>query len=221
VSAIEHGVELLTAKIDARRPATGLVVIGFSAGGLKPLRALIRSLDTRAPIAIAIAHHATRSLLPELLIEWTTRPSAFALDGEAIAAGRIYVCPAERHLIVNPDATFSLSSRERINFLRPSIDWLFESAAASFGSRTIGVVLSGGQRDGTRGARRIRQMGGRVLVQDPKSSRQPSMPMAAIGAGVSNLVLPPDELGRALSFELDGIDLAGVYDEWVEPFSDT
>lgn len=207
-----------TARIDARVPARGLVAIGFSAGGIDPLRQLIGSLHTRAPVAIVIAHHSARSLLPQLLTEWTSWPSAFALDGEAIEAGRIYVCPAERHLIVNPDATLSLSSRGRINFLRPSIDWLFESAAASFASRTIGVVLSGGQRDGARGAGRIRHHGGRVLVQDPKSARQPSMPSAAIGCGASSLVVPPDELGRAVSFELDGIDLSRVYEEWLEPF---
>jgi two-component system chemotaxis response regulator CheB len=204
----------VSARIDSQRTARAVVVIGFSAGGLFPLRALFEQLQpVRA--AIVIAHHAGRSVLPELLTAWSTMPSEFALDGEGIEEGRIYVCPPQRHLVINPDATLRLSARQRVNFVRPSIDWLLESAAATYLDRAIAVVLSGGQRDGAKGAHRIRANGGYVIVQEPRSAAQPGMPLAA--APNADLIVDPNDLGRAVSFAIDGLELNGA-DKWEEPF---
>jgi two-component system chemotaxis response regulator CheB len=110
-------------------------------------------------------------------------------DKESIQPGRIFLAPANYHLLVETNY-FSLSTDEPVLYARPSIDVLFESAADVFGDKVIGVVLTGSNEDGARGALKIQQRGGRVIVQDPTDAESPAMPTAALTATQTHLVRP-------------------------------
>lgn len=195
-----------------REPALAVIVLGMSAGGLYGFKTLVRALPVDFAGALVIAHHvAAPSLLPQLVNLWSGHDCWFASTGELLHSGVIYVAPAEHHVVINPDATLGVSSRDRVCFVRPSIDWLFESAAGSFGERAVAVVLSGANADGAVGARCIARAGGRVIVQDPDTCEYPQMPNAVIATGVGHRRLHPCELGDALSRELSRIHAESLH----------
>jgi two-component system, chemotaxis family, protein-glutamate methylesterase/glutaminase len=184
-------------------PALAVVVIGMSAGGMYGLKTIVRALPTGLPCAVVVAQHvAGSSVLPSLIGRWANHESRFGSAGELLRAGTIYVAPVEHHVIINPDATLGLPQCGRLRFVRPSVDWLFETAAASFGERAIAVVLSGANDDGASGARAIATAGGKLIVQDPASCEYPQMPSAVIDTGVAHACLHPCEMGDALLKEL-------------------
>jgi two-component system chemotaxis response regulator CheB len=196
-----------------------VIAITLSAGGLAPLRRLIQGLRL-CPAAIVIAQHAGRmTLLPQILATDTDLPITVVTPGTVLHEGGIYVCPAQQHVIVNPDGTLSLSSRDHLHGVRPSGDWLFESAAASFCERVVGVILSGMMNDGSRGAAAIRAAGGVVIVQDPLTCNHPAMPNAAIATGAVNAIASPDHLSRLLLESLRRLDLERSRGEWESPFA--
>src|SRR5262245_42345120 len=110
--------------------APAVVAIGMSAGGLRPLCEIVAGLARPFPAAVVIAHHVGAiSALPSLL-RGSGHPSVtFGAEGTVLVEDSITVCPPGQHTVVNPDGTFGVSSIERIGFVRPSIDWLFESMA--------------------------------------------------------------------------------------------
>jgi two-component system chemotaxis response regulator CheB len=199
-------------------PALAIVAIGMSAGGLWPFRTLVRALPDGFCGAIVVAHHVSaNSVLPMLIRAWTGGEAVFAESGAMLREGVIYVCPAQHHVIVNADATLTLSIRERIAHVRPSIDWLFETAAASYGPRALGVVLSGANGDGTRGAEHIARAGGRVIVQEPDSCERPEMPLSVIRSGVLHERRRPHELATALARHIEHVRT--VHERaWSDPF---
>src|SRR5918996_3336491 len=121
-----------------------------------------------------------------------------AEEGDRLCAAMVYIAPPNRHLLVNPDGTLSLSQSELVHFVRPSADLLFESVAASFKDRAIAVVLSGTGSDGSMGVKAIKKMGGTVIVQDEKSAEFFGMPGAAMATGSVDFVLPLEEIPSAL-----------------------
>jgi two-component system, chemotaxis family, protein-glutamate methylesterase/glutaminase len=200
-------------------PALAVAVIGMSAGGLYGLKAIMQALPVELPGAVVIACHvAAPSILPELISRWTSHVPRFAAPGDTLQSGAIYVAPAEHHIVINPDATLGVLRRERVRFVRPSIDWLFESAAGSFGERVVAVILSGANGDGSYGARCISRAGGKVIVQEPDSCEYPAMPSSVIATGIPHRTLHPCEIGPVLVRELSRMDresLRGWY-----PFDD-
>lgn len=199
------------ASSDRARPAQdacAVVAIGMSAGALDPLKQMIRALPAGFPGAMVIAHHVTApSVLPSLVEAWGAHRAVFAARGMALQHGTIYVGPPEHHVVVNPDGTLDVSVHPRVRFVRPSIDWLFESVAASFGDRAVAVVLSGANDDGARGVRRVRRCGGRVLVQDPHTAAFPAMPLAAQPS--AHALVHPCELAWQIERELARIEREG------------
>ena len=121
-----------------------------------------------------------------------------AEEGDRVRPGISYIAPPNRHLLVNPDGTLSLSQSELVHFVRPSADLLFESVAASFKDRAVAVVLTGTGSDGSMGVKAIKKMGGTVIVQDEKSSEFFGMPGAAVQTGSVDFVLPLEEIPNAL-----------------------
>jgi RNA polymerase-binding transcription factor DksA len=121
-----------------------------------------------------------------------------AEDGDRLAPGRVYVAPPDRHVLVNPDGTLSLTKTQRVRHVRPSADVLFPSLAASCGGRGVAVVLTGGDANGAAGVRVVKQAGGFVVAQDEATSRHFAMPRAAIETGCVDRVLPVGEIGPAL-----------------------
>jgi two-component system chemotaxis response regulator CheB len=180
-----------------------LIVIGASWGGLAVLRDLLAGLPHGFSTPIAIAQHRSADSLPEafvdLLATFSPVPVVEASDKERIEPARVYIAPTDYHLLVE-GGSFALTTDERVNFARPSIDELFETACDSFGDRLIGVVLTGANEDGAAGLAYIAAHGGVAIVQDPEGAERPEMPQAALVAVPTARVLPlgaiPDELVR-------------------------
>lgn len=178
------------------------IVIGVSAGGLQALKLLLPSLsgDQLPPIAIVqhIEEHSG-SFMAEYLDQLCTLRVKEAEDKEPMQAGYAYLAPAGYHLLVEPDRTFSLSVDERVNYCRPSVDSLFESAAEVFGKTLIGVVLTGGNRDGAHGLQAIAQRGGAAIVQNPETAEAMAMPRAALDAVPKAADVPLENIARRIT----------------------
>ena len=103
-------------------------------------------------------------------------------EKEEIEKGNIYIAPSNYHLMIERNKTFSLTIDERVNYSRPSIDVLFESAAEAYKNKLIGVILTGSNNDGTKGIKRIKEYGGLIIAQDPETAESSYMPASAIAA---------------------------------------
>lgn len=178
-----------------------IVALAASAGGLKALTDVLAALPSDFPAALAVVQHLDprhRSLMAEILGKRTRLQVREAHEGDVLRPGLAFIAPPNRHLLINPDRTVSLSQSELVHFVRPSADLLFESAAASFRSRAIAVVLTGSGSDGAMGVKAIKKMGGTVIVQDQNTAEFHGMPDAAQKTGVVDFVLPLEEIAPAL-----------------------
>lgn len=176
-----------------------VVVIAASAGGIPVLERIMSRLPEWFPAPILVVQHMSphlQSVLPEILDRKSALTVTGAKSGALLRPGRVYVAPPDRHLVVRGDYC-ALSNRERVNFTRPAADVLFASAARSYGSRTLGVVLTGYLRDGAEGSAIIRKAGGVVIAQDPSTCLAPGMPEAAIQSG-ADFIVDPHYLPSAL-----------------------
>lgn len=173
------------------------VVVGSSAGGMHALKVLLSALPESFPVPIAIVQHIDERS-DTYLAECLSRCSAIrvkeAEDKETLARGTAYLAPAGYHLLIEPDGSFSLSVDEKVNYCRPSIDLLFESAADAFGRGLLGVILTGANSDGALGAKRILERGGLTIVQDPRTAESPFMPKAAIAAASVDYVTDLEQI---------------------------
>jgi two-component system chemotaxis response regulator CheB len=184
-----------------------IVAFAASAGGLKALTDVLAALPGSFPASLVVVQHLDprhRSLMAEILGRRTALQVKEAVDGDRLEPGTAYVAPPNRHLLVNPDKSLSLTQTQLVHFVRPSADLLFESVAASHRERAIAVVLSGSGHDGEMGVRAIKKMGGTVIVQDPKTSEFAGMPESAEHTGAVDFVLPLDEIAPALQTLVTG-----------------
>lgn len=179
-----------------------IVALAASAGGLTALSHVLSGLPAAFPAAIVLVQHLDprhRSLMASILSRRTPLEVREAAEGDRIRPATVFVASPNRHLLVNPDGTLSLSQSELVHFVRPSADLLFESVAASYKDRAIAVVLTGSGSDASMGVQAIKKMGGTVIVQDEKTSEFFGMPGAAIQTGNVDFVLPLDEISLALT----------------------
>ncbi len=185
-----------------------LVCIGASWGGLKAVGQVLAGLPTAFDLPIAIAQHrhpdSPPETLAELLAAKAKRPVLDVEDKMPIESRHVYIAPPNYHLLVER-GSFALSVDEHIQFARPSVDVLFETAADAYGAGVIGIILTGANADGALGLARIKSAGGVALIQDPAGAARRAMPDAAIAATVADAVLPVEEIA---SF---------VYGLWVSP----
>ena len=159
-----------------------IVVIGTSAGGLKAVSAVLSVLPANFPAAIFLVQHLaadTKSYLPELLGDICDLPVSSPADNQRFVRGHVYVAAPDYQLLLHDDRVRAIRGPQENRF-RPSIDALFRSAARSYGSRVIGMVLTGFLDDGTVGLQTIKKRGGIVVVQDPDEAEFPSMPRTAL-----------------------------------------
>jgi two-component system, chemotaxis family, protein-glutamate methylesterase/glutaminase len=181
---------------------TKVVVVGASLGGLSALSTLLKALPKDFPVPVAIVQHRGRSeedALARVLAAQTCLRLSEPEDKEPLEPGRVYVAPADYHLLLEPQS-LALSTAPPQSFARPSIDVLFESAAESHGAGVLGVVLTGSNHDGALGCRRIKELGGSVFVQDPATAQSSAMPAAALAATPVDAVLSLPELcGRLVA----------------------
>jgi two-component system, chemotaxis family, protein-glutamate methylesterase/glutaminase len=178
-----------------------IIVVGTSLGGLVALGVLLENLPTDFALPIAVVQHRSvesdASLLRELR-RYTRLRLHEPSDRESILPGRIYIAPADYHLLVEP-GEFRLSTEGPVSYARPSIDVLFESAADAYGRRAVGVILTGANSDGAQGAKRIKQKGGIIVVQTPEEAECPVMPRAVLHATTADHVLPLPEISSYLA----------------------
>lgn len=181
-------------------PERDIVVVGASAGGVQALAGLAQTLPEGFPAAVFVVLHLPprgTSVLPEILARAGSLPSAAARNGEPIQPGRIYVCPPDHHLLIEP-GRIVLSRGPRENNHRPAIDPLFRSAALAYRHRVISVVLSGTLDDGTLGSLEVKRLGGVTVAQAPDDALYPDMPRNAIEGGAIEYVRPINEIGPLL-----------------------
>lgn len=148
------------------------------------------------PAAVIVLLHISHpaSYFPHILQRNSCLPVIWGEEGYPIRPGRIIVAPADRHMMI-PDGCCHVAYFERINYARPSADILFETAASAFGNRVLGVILTGGGRDGAVGARAIKNAGGRILVQDQQSCECFEMCCSGNGSGGFYVALKSDSYG--------------------------
>lgn len=178
------------------------VVVGASLGGFHALRMLFASLHRGFPWpVIAVLHTATEDLsnMAQLYAARTPLNVSEAPERVVPQAGNVYLAPGGMHLLIESDGRFAFSTEARVNFSRPSIDVLFDSAADVYRSGLIGVVLTGANDDGARGLSAIRSRGGLAIVQNPASAEAPCMPAAALDIAGADYVLDLEQLGPLLN----------------------
>ncbi len=181
----------------------GVVVIGSSFGGLQAVSTLLAALPEGFHLPIVIAQH--RATVPpsdgELQSIWQRYTSLVvcdAVDKAPILPGRVYVAPADYHVMIETRDRLALSTEGPVLWARPSIDVLFETAAEAYRGAVIGMILTGASADGSQGLRAIRARGGCALVQDPASAACDVMPRAALAATPVDHTLALSDLGRLL-----------------------
>lgn len=176
--------------------------MGTSAGGLVALKKLLPALPAAFPCPILIVQHMSpqsdnymtrmfNNLSPLLVKE--------ADEKEIILPGRVYIAPPDYHMLVESDGTLSLSMEEKVNYSRPSIDVLFETAADVYGAHLMGIILTGANADGADGLLAVKRKGGLTVVQHPDDAESPAMPRAAIERVKPHKILTLNEIIDFLS----------------------
>lgn len=178
-------------------------MIGTSWGGLDAVSRLLGGLhdDVRQPIVV-VQHRSTESeegALAQILAHYTARTVCDPDDKTQLEPYHVYLGPPDYHVLVE-DGHLALSTDDVVQYARPSIDVLFDSAADTYGPHAIGIVLTGANQDGAAGLAHIKANGGVAIVQDPNTSARRTMPDAAIAAmhGAADAVLPLEEIPNFL-----------------------
>ena len=178
-------------------PKRDVIVVGASAGGIEALSALLGALPADLDAAVLVVLHMPAgggSALRRILERTTPLPVELAAEGAPLRSGRAYLAVGGHHLLVG-SGVLHVSRGPRENGHPPGIDPLFRSAAAHFGPRVIGVVLSGSLSDGTAGLVAIRRNGGIAVVQDPADALYDGMPTSAIEQAGADHVVPVGRMG--------------------------
>lgn len=176
-----------------------VIVIGTSSGGLAALREFLAGLPSDLNAAVFVTMHIgdQPSALPNLLAQSSQLPVGFALSEEQIQTGRVYIAPPDKHLLVK-NGVIEIIRSAKENHSRPAIDPMFRSAAISYGSNAIGVLMTGELDDGVVGLQAIKAYGGLAFVQDPETAEAPSMPTNALRYVTVDGCLPLTELSQRL-----------------------
>lgn len=182
------------------------VVIGASAGGIAALLDVLPGLPRDVPVPVVVVVHMLRGRQSQLVDVFAARldlPVQEAQDKDAVAAGSVYFAPADYHLSLENDRSFSLSCEPLHIFTRPAIDFAMQSAADVYGDALAGILLTGANHDGAAGLAAVGAAGGLTVVQDPAEAQMAHMPQAAISLRAPDLVLPLRDI-RTLLTMLEG-----------------
>ena len=174
------------------------LIIGGSAGSLDVLLEIFPQLSQNLNFPIILVVHrkaSNESLLTDLIRNRTSLLVSEAEEKEVLKAGKVFIAPADYHMLIEEDHSISLDYSEKINYSRPSIDVTFQSAAEVFRSGLVCILLSGSNADGVEGLKSVNNFGGRVVIQNPNTAIMPYMPQQAV------LQVQPHEV-------VDGHDMA-------------
>src|SRR5262249_11645932 len=150
-----------------------IIVVGASAGGVDALAEVVGGLPADFPASVFVVCHfppGGRSILPQILSRSGPLLATHAADGASFHAGHIYIAPPDRHVLLGRGGRMRAPRGPRENNHRPAVDPLFRSAARYYGSRVIGVILTGALNDGVAGLIAVRAAGGVAAIQDPKDA---------------------------------------------------
>ncbi|GCD34934.1 chemotaxis protein CheB [Streptomyces chrestomyceticus JCM 4735] len=178
-----------------------VVALASSAGGIKALTAVLGALGPDLAVPVLVVQHLDprhRTIIAEVLSRRTALRVKLAEAEERARPGTVYIAPPDRHLLVGPGGTLTLSGSELVHFLRPSADLLFESVAGAYGAQAIACVLTGTGSDGSMGVDAIKSRGGTVIAEDPRTAEFKGMPEAAVGTGSVDFVLPLEEIAAVI-----------------------
>jgi two-component system chemotaxis response regulator CheB len=177
------------------------IVIGGSAGAVEALDSLLPALPPGFPAAVFIVLHVPRggpSILPEIFAAKCVLPVEEAEDKAPVRPGTVYFAPPDYHLLIEEGPCLALSVDDPVNFSRPSVDVLFESAADVYGRSLMGIILSGASSDGAEGLAAVHSAGGITVVQEPQSAAVPLMITSALQRCAADCVLPLAEIAVLL-----------------------
>lgn len=178
-----------------------ILAIAASTGGPAAVQALLNGLGANFPLPILLAQHIARGFVAPL-VEWlsatTCLPVRIAASNEHLLPGHVYLAPDDQHISMFVRDYAAFRSIQPADRYCPSADILFESVAAAYGRRAIGVILTGMGDDGSRGLRALRAAGGRTMAQDEPSCVVYGMPRAAVDLGAAERVVPLAELARVI-----------------------
>lgn len=160
-----------------------LIIIGGSAGSFQVVTNILAQLPKDFDIPIVLALHRLKHIrhgFVEALSLKSGLPVVEPLDKEQIKPGKVYLAPANYHLYVELAGTFALSTEEPVNHSRPAIDLTFLTGAYAYKNKTVGIILSGANKDGAFGLKKVKDWGGVTIVQNPSESQVTTMPVSAI-----------------------------------------
>ncbi|MBI5756263.1 MAG: chemotaxis-specific protein-glutamate methyltransferase CheB [Nitrospirae bacterium] len=184
-----------------------LVAIGASTGGPPVIQAILAGLQKGFPAPLLVVQHIAKGFLKgltEWLKETTGHPVHIAKDGERILQGHIYFAPDDFHMGLEGKSRIALSKTDPENGIRPSVSYLFRSAARASGGNMIGVLLTGMGKDGADELKLMKERGAVTIAQDRKSSVVFGMPGEAVRLGAAQFVLPPDKIPKVLESMIKG-----------------
>lgn len=177
--------------------------IGVSSGGMDALCVIFPLLlKEYCRLSILIVQHLhphSENYLAQHLDSICELQVKEADEKDLLRPGMVYVAPANYHLLVEADKTLALSTSPKVNYARPSIDVLFETAAEAYRESLVGIILTGANDDGSRGLRRVKECGGLTIVQAPETAEAPSMPRSALRSTAVDHVLSLSEIGDTLN----------------------
>lgn len=178
-------------------PQDKILVIGGSAGSLQVILSVLTAMGQGFSMPVLVVLHrnnAFESSLDELISNRTQVEIREVEEKESVIPGKVYLCPADYHVLVEKDHTFSLDYSERVNYSRPSIDVTFKSVADVYAAGVVALLLSGGNADGSEGLKYVKERGGFTIVEDPQTAEVPYMPQQALLRMEVGLVVPTEEL---------------------------
>jgi two-component system chemotaxis response regulator CheB len=178
-----------------------VIVIGSSAGGITALSQIVMTLPANFPLPIIVVQHLQankESLLAHILNQKTRLQVKEIDEKEPVLPGFVYTAPPGYHLLIEQDKSFALSMDAPVNFARPSVDVLFESAVPVYRDKLIGIILTGANHDGAAGLKYLKEAGGYAIVQEPKDAAVAVMPEAAMRGTCIDAILPVRQIGPHL-----------------------
>lgn len=177
------------------------IVIGGSAGSFQVITKILSKIPKEFPLPIIICSHRLkhiRSGFIEALSIKSNKEVEEPLDKEPIKRGKVYLAPSNYHLYIEIGNTFALSTEDMVNNSRPSIDLTLETAAYVYKEKLIGILLTGANKDGAKGMKKIADYGGLTIVQEPSECVMDTMPKAALDLTPINYTLKVDEIIKFL-----------------------
>ncbi len=180
-----------------------LIIIGGSAGSFQLVTRILSKLPANFNIPVVLALHRLKHIrhgFVEALSIKSVLPVIEPLDKETLKPGKVYLAPANYHLYIELAGKFALSTEEPVNHSRPAIDLTFSTGAYCYKEKTVGIILSGANKDGAAGLKKLKDYGGLTIVQDPKEAQMPTMPVSAIDkTGSVDHIMKVDEIIRFLN----------------------